>query len=197
MRLRLIIFAVLILTACDKPHVSETAPDWSPWISWDESSRAFLLDGERLLPARSWDFARQPMGLAAVNAELEVVQGQGLRVHGAAPDPSIRITSGLGLRGAEAGLILVRLTRISGAGGWDGSVYYVTSHHGESPNYRKAAPQVPRLNEPVVAVYDMTQLTIGGDDWRSSTIRAIRLDLGANGGGEVVIHQIAIVPLPD
>lgn len=123
--------------------------------------------------------------------------GQGLLVSGVAPDPSVRIP--LNLRGSDASLVVVRLTRVKATGDWDGALYYATARHGESPkfmNFPVHADTPPPIGAPVVLIYDMDELSVGGDDWMKSTIERIRLDLDIEAGGEVIIHQVALVREP-
>lgn len=190
------LLASLVLTACDKPNYPEPLRDWGALASWDDASGGFLIDGRPATAVKAWDFTRNPADAAPVNATARLVAGQGLVVLGVAPDPGLRAP--LGLRGSDASLLLVRLTRVKATERWDGAVYYATKRHGETGKFMNVPLHAdsPRVGTPVVLVYDMDALRAGGDDWMKSMIKHIRLDLDIAAGGEVVIHQIALVREP-
>lgn len=192
-----VLLAALALTACDKPNYPEPLHDWAALVSWDEAGGQFLIKGRPSEVVQAWDFTRNPADVDLANATSRFVAGQGLLVSGVAPDPSVRIP--LNLRGSDASLVVVRLTRVKATGDWDGALYYATARHGESPkfmNFPVHADTPPPIGAPVVLIYDMDELSVGGDDWMKSTIERIRLDLDIEAGGEVIIHQVALVREP-
>lgn len=190
------LLAVLALGACDKPNYPEPSRNWAALVAWDEVSEGFLVDGRPAAVVKAWNFAKDPAEVKTANAVSRHVAGQGLDVSSVAPDASLRIP--LRLRGADASLVVVRLTRVRAGAGWDGALYYATKRHGEALTFMSfpVNPAAPSAGVPVVLVYDMEDLPAGGDDWMKSTIEHIRLDLDNEAGGEVIIHQIALVREP-
>ena len=188
------LLAALALTACDKPNYPEPERDWASLVKWDAASQTLMLGEQPARVVRSWDFSRAPVGLELLNATARLEPGKGLLVSGVAPDPGLRLQTD-SLRGLEARLLVVRLTRLKTTAGWDGSIYYATGEHPESARFMKgpADPAAPPNGVPVVLVYDMGALRAGGDDWMKSMIKHIRLDLDDDAGGEVLIHQVALV----
>lgn len=190
------LLAVLTLGACDKPNYPEPSRNWAASVAWDEASEGFLVDGRPAAVVKAWDFAKGPVQVEAENVVSRHVAGQGLDVSSVAPDAILRIP--LNLRGSDASLVVVRLTRVKAGAGWDGALYYVTKRHGEVRAFvgYPGDPAAPPAGVPVVLVYDMEELPAGGGDWMKSTIEHIRLDLDNEAGGEVIIHQIALVREP-
>ncbi|KRB40059.1 MAG: hypothetical protein V4514_05210 [Pseudomonadota bacterium] len=190
------LLAVLTLCACDKPNDPEPSRNWAALVAWDQASGDFLVDGRPAAVVKAWDFAKGPVEVQTPNAVSRHVAGEGLDVSSVAPDARLRIP--LNLRGSEASLVVVRLTRVKAGAGWDGALYYVTRRHGEAPAFMSfpGDPAAPLAGVPVVLVYDMKDLPAGGGDWMRSMIEHVRLDLDKEAGGEVVIHQIALVREP-
>lgn len=81
-------------------------------------------------------------------------------------------------KGSDAPKVRARVKRLSGAGAWEGSFYYVTAGHSyAAPYYAKVdAPANP--DDWTILEWDMSKLqTGGGTDWLDSTITNIRFDL--------------------
>jgi predicted phage tail protein len=142
----------------------------------------------------SWNFDSAAEGWVGGNSSLSFPSAGVMRQTATAADPSINV-SGLSINGALYSKIRVSITRRAGtpATDWDGSIYYVTSGHGISSSYTK------KLTNPNLAVgsstileFDMGALTAGGTDWVSSTITALRIDLGSASGGAFDIDWIAV-----
>lgn len=188
------LLAALALTACDKPNHPEPERDLASLVTWDAASQKLMLGEQPVRVVKSWDLSQAPVGLELLNASAKVIPGQGLLVSGVAPDPGLRLPTD-GLRGSEASLLVVRLTRVKATANWDGAVYYATGQHPESARFMSgpADSVAPPTGVPVVLVYDMEALRAGGDDWMKSMIKHIRLDLDDGAGGEVLIHQVALV----
>lgn len=191
------LLAALALSACDKPNYPEPERDWASLVRWDAATQTLMLGEQPARLVKSWDFSQPPAGLELLNASAKVIPGQGLLVSGVAPDPGLRLPTD-SLRGSEAALLVVRLTRVKATANWDGSVYYATGEHSESARFMSgpADSVAPSTAVPVVLVYDMEALRAGGDDWTKSMIKHIRLDLDDDAGGEVLIHQVALVRQP-
>lgn len=192
------VLACLALAACDKPNGPEPARAWDKLVAWDEAEDRFQLGARPAGLVKLWDFERGATGFEAANARLTSLPGQGLGVVATAPDPFLRTPAALSLSGASARLLVVRLTRLRATKAWDGALYYSTDLHGESPKFMTYPLNGPPIaGSPTTLVYDLSDLRAGGRDWSRSTVEQIRLDLDTGSGGEVVVHQIALLREPD
>lgn len=191
------VLAALALCGCDKPNEPQPRRDWGAAVAWDDAGRRFQIDGRPIETLAAWDFAAGPAGFQLANAGANHLPGRGLEVTATGPDPLIRSPKPLGLPGAKASLVIVRLTRVKATPRWDGSLHYSTDRHGETPGFM-ALPLAPppEAGRPTVLVYDMTAPLAGGRDWVRSKIDQVRIDLDEGAGGEVVIHQIALAREP-
>lgn len=188
------LLACLALTACDKPNHPEPSRAWDRFIAWDEAEGRFQLGARPAALVKLWDFQHGMAGFEASNARLSSLPGQGLAVVATATDPFLRTPASLRLPGSSAQLLVVRLTRLRTTEAWDGALYYSTDRHGESPKFMAYPLNGPPIGgSPTTLVYDLTALRAGGRDWGLSTVDQIRLDLDTGNGGEVVIHQIALL----
>ena len=90
--------------------------------------------------------------------------------------------AGLSFRGNENAVIKARIRRLN-IGSWQGRVYYSTDTHGFSNLYYKDI-NVPTgfgsLNEWSIASWDMSDLTVGGNDYTNNFITGLAFDLGVN-----------------
>ena len=195
MRPPVALLAALALCACDKPNGPEPRRDWTGAVAWDAVGGRFRIDGHPVETLAAWDFAAEGGGrLLPVNARLLGVPGQGVAVADTGPDPSVRTPGVLRLPGAQADLVIVRLTRVTPTPTWDGMLYYSTDRHGETARFalRPAGGRPPPAGAPAILVYDLAAAGPVGRDWRKSVIEQIRLDLDVGAGGAVVIHQIVL-----
>ena len=167
-------------------------------FGWDASAEAFTWRGQPLKAGRLWTFDGSTDGFVMSGGELLPAETAGLRVAERAVDAAIRSPSGLELDGARFSLVLVRLTRLRAAEIWDGSLHYSTAAHGEAAEFMDKPPagSQPLVNETVVLAFDMAEPVMGGDDWTTSLIDQIRIDLDDSEGGEFLIHQIAVTEPP-
>jgi len=193
--MRLLLAATLVLalvSGCDKPNVERVVEIEHPKIQWDGETQQLLSGDHPLDVIAQWTFAGASHGVQAINADATPTP-EGLQVVATGDDPGIRTPAGLKLRGKDADLVLVRITRLASAESWDGSLYYATDRHGESAG-RRAAPQPassPPIGVQTLLIYDMTQPSVGRA-WRRSAVDQIRFDLDNEAGGSVLIHAIAI-----
>ena len=190
-----VLLAMSLLAGCDKPNYPIAPHNWKT-VGWDGESARFLLDGRPASVVRSWDFAQsgQAQGFVPSNAAMTAQGGQGLVIVNGA-DPGLRSPPGLGIKGDDAAILLVRLTRRTPTKVWDGAVFYTTPRHGESEAFVNRLAAAPEAGVPVVLAYPMTYTRSGRSDWGRGKIEQIRLDLEAD-GGETVVHQIALVREP-
>jgi len=210
-----------LLSACDQPRSREprlnprpqpaddrhlppaalstgTAVERPGPYAWDAEAARFTFNGQPLKAGRLWTFEGSTDGFVMTGGEVLPDETRGLRVAARAFDSVLRSPSGLALQGAQFNHVLVRVTRLSQAPDWDGSLHYVTAAHPEAPGFmaRPLQGAEPEVNETVILAYDMRRLTKGGEDWVSSEIERIRLDFDDAAGGEFLVHQVAITEAP-
>ncbi len=184
---------MVLAAACDKPNVERTTELQLPQFQWDRSRENFLSGGHPLDIITLWSFDNESHGVSGMNVQIAPTS-EGLSVVATGDDPAIRTPDNLSINGSEADLILVRMTRLTAAESWDGTLYYATNQSSESAD-RRAAPQTaksPQIGVQVLLAYDMKQPSVGRA-WRRSPIKQIRLDLDNEAGGAFLIHDIAIV----
>lgn len=143
-------------------------------------------------PDALWQFDAGVEGWTGAGCTLDASGGT-LTVTATNNDPQI-VRGSLSINGGSFPLIRVKLTRRAGtASDWDGKLFYVTSAHGQSGSYYKQAsnPAIS-VGESAVVEWDMAALTAGGNDWLSSTIAQVRIDLGGTKGGVFDVDWIAI-----
>jgi hypothetical protein len=197
------------LSACDQPAPwarAAVAPEPIKFadnlrpqvIRWNEDAQRFEIEGAPLKAGRLWTFDGSTEGFVLTGGEALPAASFGLDVRNLQRDPMLRSPKGLGLDGSRYSLLLVRLTRTRAGADWDGAAFYSTPAHKESGEFqaRPLAGGNPAVNETVVLVYDMANLTQGGDDWKSSLIDQIRLDTDDQAGGAFTIHQVAVTENP-
>lgn len=192
------------LASCDREPksaavapVANAASEAKGPVAWNESAGVFELAGQPLPTAKLWRFDGSTEGFTAVGSEIAPAQGGGIDFPITAP--SLRSPKGLAIDGAKYPLVIVRLTRTAAGQQWDGALYFTSQKHPESGQYfgKPLNNRSPNLNETVTLVYDMSQLTVGGNDWQTSTVDQIRLDVEDKPGGRFVIKQIAIAENPN
>jgi len=206
--------AALLLAGCDKPaqekagKTDAAAPAASSAkkrpvrgaepIQWDDAQKTFVMGGQALETAKLWTFETATEGFVGAGSTLSVAPDGGLKVVGAIFDPIVRSPKGLDIDGSKYNTVLVRLSRVKETARWDGTIFWATGAHAESASYMVGPVRGadPAVGETTTMVYDMSKPLKGGDDWVTSTINSLRLDLDDDIGGEFVIHQVAIVNVP-
>lgn len=216
------LLATLALAACDRPAVRTqkrapvprpAIPPGTPLVAapvhlfpddppspvvWNPARGAFTFKGQVLRAEKLWTFDGATDGFVATHGEVLPSDGAGLSVRVDGRDAMLRTPRGLNVEGATRSLLLIRLTRTAAVKRLDPTAYYSTAAHGESQAYF-AKPLFgghPRLNDTVTMVFDMRHPAAGGDDWKSSIIDQVRLDVDDGAGGAFVIHQVAIAQDP-
>lgn len=182
-----------LMTAPTGPVTERAGP-----ITWNQESLSFEFAGKPMSTGRQWVFTSAPTEFMVAAAASGPADGSGLAVTENRADVVLRSAGGLNLDGGKYPLMIVRLTRIKAGDLWDGSVHYTTINHPESEAYLAKAPKDanPGVNETVTIVYDMHKLRRGGDDWKTSKIDQIRIDLDDAPGGAFIVHQIAVAERP-
>lgn len=222
--LSLALLATLSLAACDQPaararHVAPIPhaavppgtpveapvvpvrhfPDEPPSpVAWNPGKSAFEFRGQSLRAEKVWTFDGTTDGFVATHAEVAPADGVGLALKIGGRDAILRTPRGLNVQGANRSLVLIRLTRVGAAKRLDPTVYYSTPAHGESQAYfaKPVFGGHPRINDTTTMVFNMHDLGAGGDDWKTSKIDQVRLDLDDGKNGAFVIHQVAIAQDP-
>lgn len=125
----------------------------------------------------------------------QVASTQVLKVTSTGIDPILaRTMNSFILRGCEYQMIEVAVRRVAGAG-WEGNIYYSTAGHGTTAGYYKtSADTSPAIGESKIIRFDMNALTVGGQDWNTSIIESIRIDLGATSADIFEIDSITLIP---
>jgi len=139
---------------------------------------------------RQWGFETSVEGWTALNGTLSAQNGV-LTFVSTAADPQLSSPI-IAIPGALFSKIRMRVRRISGNGTWDGSIYYTTTNHGISGSYVKRIAAPSNFNEWQVLEWDMADLTQGGNDWITSTITRLRIDLSQSSGDTLEIDWISI-----
>ena len=167
-------------------------------VLWNPGKTAFEFNGRPLRAEKVWTFDGATDGFVATHGDVLPADGAGLSLKVGGRDAILRTPRGLNVAGANRSLVLVRLTRTGAAKRLDPTAYYSTAAHGESPAYfaKPAFGGHPRLNDTVTMVFDMHRLSAGGEDWKTSKIDQVRLDLDDGAGGAFVIRQVAIAQDP-
>lgn len=167
-------------------------------VRWDPARLAFAAQGRILRAEKQWIFDGATDGFVMTNGEVAPAEAGGLLVSATGPDSILRSPKGLNVNGHTRSLVIIRLSRMAPGAAWDGTVYYSTAQHGESALFR--AKPVSGANPAVGAtetlIFDMHQLRAGGEDWKTSIIDQVRIDLDDSPGGAFIIHQIALAQNP-
>lgn len=109
------------------------------------------------------------------------------------PDFKVRSPTGLSINGAAYSRVRVRARHVSGGTDWNGIVFYAAAGgHGESGSFYKHYPVAPSTSDWVYLEFDMADLTVGGNDWITNTITAIRIDLWTSPDSVFEIDWIAV-----
>jgi hypothetical protein len=167
-------------------------------VVWNPAKASFEFKGQPLRAEKVWTFDGATDGFVATHGDVSPADGAGLSLRVAGRDTILRTPRGLNVAGVNRSLVLVRLTRTGAAKRLDPTAYYSTAAHGESQAWfaKPVFGGHPRLNDTVTMVFDMHRLAAGADDWKTSTIDQVRLDLDDGPGGAFVIRQVAIAQDP-
>lgn len=144
-------------------------------------------------PAVIWGFNGSADSWTATNASISTAASTYAAVTASATDPQIKSPSGLSVDGSEHTLIRARIRRTAGSG-WDGRAFYDNGTHGMTASYYVDVADTTVTDEWVIVEWDMSSIEGGGatDDWTTSTIDQIRLDLGSTASDDFDIDWIAI-----
>ncbi|MDH3595254.1 MAG: hypothetical protein OEU09_13820 [Rhodospirillales bacterium] len=164
--------------------------DWRPYTSWKAGAASTIVKTD--LASLAYEFTASADGWSGVNATL-TTNPTFLNVLATTTDPQILSPSGLTIDGAVERYIVARIRRNAGSG-WEGSAFYINAAHGSSANHRKtiADPTGGTPGSWVLAIWDMHDLTAGGDDWENGVTSRIRLDLGATATDDFDVDWITL-----
>ncbi len=145
---------------------------------------------------RLWDFSNNTLGWTAAGGSFATSFGL-LRIENTNGDHQLISPAGLNIRGSDYTAIVIRASIIGGSSSAfaEPEAFYATvgeGAHGFDFAYRRRAPRRFQNNEFVTFVFDMENLTSGGDDWQNSIIDQIRIDLSKMAGDIFDIDFIGI-----
>ncbi len=164
-----------------------------------EADDAFIVGSElvglttvRASPATSvsWRFAGSADGWTSIGY-TQTATSTGLTLTTTAGDPNFVSPTGLSLSGMQNRYVLVDLERVSAGSFWDGTLFYGTAGHDFSAGYyARLLTANPAVGERRMLVFDMWNLTVGGNDWQTGTITKIRLDFDQTGSSVFKVHGV-------
>lgn len=143
---------------------------------------------------QTWEFRGSSEGWVAGAATL-TTNADTITLAATGIDSTLGL-GGLNINGSVYDKLRMRVRRVGGSG-WAGKVYFATSptspntHH-YSESYCKVLPNSLLSTSFVMLEWDMANLTVGGNNWKSSTITAIRFDLGSTASDVFEIDWISV-----
>lgn len=154
--------------------------------------------GRSAAPGLNYQFDSSSAGWSATNATLAIAGGS-LVLTSTAADPQL-VSPVISINGSLYTRVRMKVKRTAGnpATDWDGKVFYGTTGHALSSSYIKSLPN-PNIavGQSMILEWDMTTLTLGGNDWITSTVNRLRIDLGTLSGGAFEIDWINVsAPVP-
>lgn len=143
---------------------------------------------------QTWEFRGSAEGWTGRGATV-TANADTITLTSTGSDPTIGL-NGLAINGAVYDKLRMRVRRVAGTG-WEGKVYFATSAtspntHNLSESYYNLLTSSPLSASFVLLEWDMANLTVGGDNWKTSTITGIRLDLGSTASDVFEIDWISV-----
>lgn len=141
-----------------------------------------------------WNFDASLEGWQFNGANFAWVAPSYARIAGINNNPYM-FSPALAINGGIYDKVRMRVKRTGGSpSSWNGNCYYATTQHGTDGTKGRKQIANPNLaiGQTATLEWDMAALTVGGNDWISSTITLIRLDLGATSTDVFDIEWIAI-----
>ena len=164
--------------------------DWRAASKWKPTA----LPADVVFDAASlaWEFTNTLDGWDATNITL-TPNSTFLNLVCTSANPQFRAAGSLSIDGQVNRYMVARIRRNAGSG-WDGQGYYLTKRHTYSGTHIKtiADPTIGAGGAWVLAIWDMHDLTVGGDDWKKSTINNIRMDFGQSAADEFDVDWIGV-----
>jgi len=150
----------------------------------------------------SWKWAGGDLQGWTVNLPDAVISwpatgGLSLAAPAAPAGPDLFIQSPLmSVAGKDYSRIAVDLEAVTPASDLDLAIYYSTTAHGESFDYRGGPLDGTPFaaGERRVLIYDMLNQAAGAPDWMESTVTQLRFDLPQGANSNYVVHSIKLCP---
>jgi len=165
--------------------------NWQNMDGGDIAADILTADGMGFQVKR-WDFAGDGLGWTFTDMTVSHTT-LAAQITTTSNDP--RMTSpAISINGGIYNLVWVRVKRrVAAAKRYDtAKIYYKTVSHGYSDSYVKVTTRRFLEGQYITFVFDMADLTRGGNDWTSNTITGIRLDPSASSSDEFDIDWIGI-----
>lgn len=166
--------------------------DWRPYTKWQPTALPATVTGDAA--SLAWEFTNTADGWGGVNLTL-TNNATYINVAATAADTAFDSPAALTIVGLINRYVALRIRRIAGSA-WDGRLRYWTANHTASGSYEKQItdPTSGAGGAWVLAIWDMHNLTFGGEDWKASTIARLRLDLGDSASDDFDIDWIGVFP---
>ncbi len=149
-------------------------------------------DGQLTL-GPNWDFRGDPLGWSEVAADITGTSN-GVVLTTQSGNAQF-ISPSLAINGGRYDKVIVRMKRVVPGQGdfFDNPVmFYRTASHGFSSSYRKGRYARFGDNNARTIVFDMTDLTAGGNDWVNNTITQLRFDPSTTTGDGFELDWIGV-----
>jgi len=134
-----------------------------------------------------WAFKNSSCGWGASGATLST-DGDGVTLASTSTDPMF-YTTNVSFSGGDYTKVRVLIKRVTGTG-WSGILYYHTTLHGASEDYKKVVAEPTYFSDFIELTFDMSSLV----DWTTSTVNALRFDFGTTSDD---VFKIAYVVVED
>lgn len=170
--------------------------DWRPYTQWKPTAMTARVTVDVAASGLAWEFTNSQDGWTVTDI-TPTLNPTTITLTATTSDP--RFTSPV-LTAFDGGLhryVVARLKRLAGST-WDGRCTYVTPAHALTGGFSKTISD-PTGGTPggfVLGIWDMHDLTSGGDDWKESIITQIRLDFGAASGDNFEVDWIIVAKNP-
>ena len=166
--------------------------DFRPYTEWQPTALPATVTADAA--SLAWEFTASADGWTSTFITL-TPNATYINLVETAGNPQFRSPSGLSVDGAVNRYFVARIRRNAGSA-WAGQAYYKTSRRSESSLFRKdiADPTSGAGGAWVLAIWDMHDLTLGGDDWEKSIITQVRMDFGSDATGDFDVDWIGLFP---
>lgn len=139
---------------------------------------------------QAWEFDAGPDSWAGIGASL--VLASGIATLTASTERHSIARAALTVTGGEYSRVRARIRRVAGT--WAGWLLYSTGSHAVSDGYHKAVAKPAGWDEGkwCVVEWDMAELTSGGNDWLTSIITGLRLEIAGGADAVTEVDWIAV-----
>jgi hypothetical protein len=190
--------AALALAACDSGTVAP-APVPAPEGAAEPAAASETVTATA---QTSWEWSGGDLQGWTVNLPNAVISwpgtgGLSLTAPAEPANPDLFIRSPLlSVAGKDYSRISVDLEAVVPATDLDLAIYYATTEHGESFDYRGGPLDGTPFaaGERRVLIYDMLNQAAGAPDWSASTVTQLRFDLPQGANSNYIVHSIKLCP---